>query len=60
MSGAIASPAGRSHGEMTAHDTEYEKLCAVIDRAYSCSVALRAHFGSAVKTEQRDDLHAVK
>src|SRR6185295_9777475 len=40
MSGANASPTGRSHQEMTAHNPSIEfvlgdKACAVIDRAYS-------------------------
>ena len=47
MSGANASPTGRSQQRMTAHDFSIRRTadsgsCAVIDRAYSCSDALRA------------------
>jgi len=46
MSGANASPTGRSHQEMTAHNPSIclsapDKSCAVIDRAYSCADALQ-------------------
>jgi hypothetical protein len=49
MSGANASPTGRSHQEMTAHNPSVrfdvdDRACAVIDRAYNHLVVLRTVF----------------